>query len=667
MDEINRGLSELNSKTKSASSSTSRTEILRLYQELNRLKLNLKAELILNLIQDYQELNQTVVRQIIEDNLNRNQQLKQELNRHIQALIHNTNNNDGNSINHLRLISQSHPSLLEPFYLQTTKTTTNTIAHLINQLDQLQEQKSRRELLSIILKVLKDGIINRLRTASVAFDSTELIDQLILLSSSKSTRFLTELYLNYPTLIIDLQQLIKTRSQQANHKKDRLDLFFNDNQSIHPIFKIYNDRTCSNASRINTNGKGKENQKEEEFESIINQVLQILPDLTSRVILNHIIKNNHQFQDQDHGAQRLIEQSFVDPSFISQNSIEFSNSSSSVTPTLIQPQHQSSHVILKNRKNIFDHVKMDPNLLRIGKSKLNEQEILNDKSHITKEMKKQIQRDKKGKPVINVDIFEDDDHRFNIRDEDDGDRSDPEEEEVVDRNHSLSPFPPLTTPKRANNKTTKVHQPLQPHSQPIGSTQKIDPRDQETLCSFILNDPSVFSSKSRTSKNRIDLKNSLIHFDAHVFVYEAKKEEILERYRMKSMMKDPDNRSILVGEEEGGSKSTNSGLERGEEEDVDPEAAEEEEEEEEVEIGGVEEEEEEEVPTLHLLIPIKTLTILRPIKPLIVVNLLLELTTPKLLLIEESVVEIRNWLKCLLVSVKFKSLARFIYYYSRLE
>ncbi|EFP76649.1 uncharacterized protein PGTG_02110 [Puccinia graminis f. sp. tritici CRL 75-36-700-3] len=567
-----------------------RNSSLLLATNLNRLKINLKPQLIIQLITNYLESNQTIIKQIIDDNLNRNHQLKQQLNLHIQLLIQKltTEPEQQTTIQQLRLISQSHPSLLESFYTTTAQDTIKPFAELIKLIEQEraeeEEELFRRELLFIILHVLKQGIIPKLRSATVAFDSSELKDQLISLLSSKSIRLLTELYLNYPNLLEDLQGLPQATNTKKTKQDPLLNFFTPEQRACHPIFKIYYDDHA-----------GKANDRPE-LDSIINEVLSVLPDLASPEILRLIIQEHVNFQDPQQGAQRLIERSFNDPQFIQSYS-----TTESINHSLPQ---QSDHQLIQKRQNIFDDRKMDPSLLRIGKTKLDENEILNDKSHLTKEMKRQMKarleriedeeekRDESGRTeqvllysddeedegkneqAMGVDIFSDDDHRFNLRQ--DSDESDPEDaasQSSSSSSSSSSPTPPANarskpTRGRANKALQQPEQRNRPQNESEGWGV-----DEEVLCSFYLNDPRVFLPASRSSKSRVALKarlkgpkqDDLIEAWKTMFERNPKKEEILEKYRLQSAIQDPNNRGTKMIDSRGeeGSRGREGGGGRG--------------------------------------------------------------------------------------------------------
>jgi hypothetical protein len=170
---------------------------------------------------------------------------------------------------------------------------------------------------------------------------------------------------------------------------------------------------------------------------------------------------------------------------------------------------------------------------------LDENEILNDKSHLTKEMKRQMKarleriedeeerRDEserteqvllysdddddddegKNEQTVGVDIFSDDDHRFNLRQ--DSDESDPEDSASQSSSSSSSPPPPANAPSkptrgRANKAPKQPDQRNKPQNESEGWGV-----DEEVLCSFYLDDPRVFLPASRSSKSRVALKARL--------------------------------------------------------------------------------------------------------------------------------------------------------------
>ncbi|OAV93891.1 hypothetical protein PTTG_27136 [Puccinia triticina 1-1 BBBD Race 1] len=534
-----------------------RNSLLRLAENLNRLQQKLTPQLIVQLISSYAEKNQSVIQKIIADNLNRNQQLQQQLSIHIQLLAQRlcaANPPELLQATQLRLIALSHPSLIKEYYTSSHQEDINPfneLTRLITQQEQEEQRQQhnahdiRRELLFIIIHVLKHGIIPRLRSATVAFDSSPLKQQLFSLLSSKSTRLLTELYLNYPSLIRDLEELTGTNNSKA--KQDPLAAFFSAAED-HPIFKIYNGHQPT------------KNNDRPELTSIVNEVLSVLPDLASPQTLRSIIEKHAEFQDAQQGAQRLIERSFSDPQFIPSHS-------PLVNPSL--PDDPTA-----NRRNIFDEQRMDPNLLRIGKIKLDENEIMNDKSHLTKEMKNQIKarleriedeeraaeaerselviysddeedaQDEKTKRVLEqvVDIFSDDDHRFKVGHEDGDDLSDPEE--------PSRPSSPLPAAARSQARGKAAA----PEQQSSG----LDARslDEAVLCAVYLDDPAVFLPSARGSKRRLALKDRLLStkqddlIEAWKTMFERnpQKDEILEKYRLQTALQAPNNRGTAMAD-----------------------------------------------------------------------------------------------------------------------
>ncbi|PLW11281.1 hypothetical protein PCANC_23064 [Puccinia coronata f. sp. avenae] len=571
------------------SASPSNISALQLAVHLNRLGLTLKPPLLIQLIENYLAHNKTLLYQIIDDSLARNHQLKHQLSLHTHVLLHKLATRPEESqasATLLRSIAQSHPSLLESLY-QHQKDNSHPFIQLVQLITDhhhcANNEHTRRELLFIIIKVLKDGIIPKLTNATVAFDSTEIRHQLAHLLHSKDTRLLTELHLNYPTLLEELRQLISSPSyhqKSAKNKQDPLLSFF-EHQEDYLIFQIYHH------SLDKSHGS--------EFDSIIDQILAVLPHLAGREVLRSIIEKHAEFQDAQEGAQRLIERSFNDPHLIS----------SATLPSRELPQVQNTLAldeILQNRKNIFDDHRMDPKLLRVGKSKLDEREILNDKSHLTEEMKKHIKtrleriedeekatgaegsalvlysdddeeddyKKVKESRTKAVDIFSDDDHRFNVREG--ADDSDPEEAAHPSSSSSSSSSTSSSSPsrnpkarsKRARGKAAQPPQAPAPRDQAgvEGWTM-----DEETLCTFYLADPQVFLPRNRSSKTRLDLKSrlkfstqdDLIEAWKSMFDRNPKKEEILEKYRGLSAMKKPNNRTFPVAAE-GGEKRGRGGM-----------------------------------------------------------------------------------------------------------
>lgn len=162
---------------------------------------------------------------------------------------------------------------------------------------------------------------------------------------------------------------------------------------------------------------------------------------------------------------------------------------------------------------------------------------MNDKSHLTTEMKSQIKarleriedeedaaeseliiysdddddNDNDGRKlkerneaVVGVDIFSDDDHRFKVREDED-------ESEVEDRARPLSSLSLASSPSRnAHGKSTRTggHKTKQAGQDNKDQTDGWK-RDEGTLCEFYLADPAVFLPRARASKARLDLKSRL--------------------------------------------------------------------------------------------------------------------------------------------------------------
>lgn len=558
-----------------SSSSSTRTSLLLLIINLTRRhKLILPTQLTISLIVHYTQLNRSIIQEIIELHFHQSHQFKHELTISIDRLVQRLSsqpNQLAQSSHHLRLISQSHPQALEIFYrsrksLHSQPTTIFTsILRIIEHHDRtlIDGIEIRRELTFIILSVLKYGIIPRLKQATIAFDSTEIIHQLVVLLQSKSTQLVNDLYLNYPDFIDQVEHLTRHHSDSrlSIESKNRLKSILT-NPSDHLILQVYRYHQPS--------------KSEDRFDSIVDRISSVLPDLDPQ-LLKLIIQNNPEFQDPKSGPEEFIEKTFNESDFIDSNLIKF-QSRTQENLSLIARDQQSPQImqVLRNRQNVFDNRLMDVRLLKQGKSALDENQILNDKSHLTHELKMKIKsrlealdriesenpdeqelvlysddddeddkRKGKTRVFVHPDIFSDDDELFfSMKNEKDKNQDTSDSNLSPSESESKSPIHRHHPKSRSNQPRDDLadrHSNLSKNNRKLAN--KNDPAsdwsvDEQVLCSYYILHPQVFSSKSRSSKLRAQLKSKLVHTQQDdlieswkvMFDRSPRKEEILGKY-----------------------------------------------------------------------------------------------------------------------------------------
>ncbi|EGG12054.1 uncharacterized protein MELLADRAFT_76541 [Melampsora larici-populina 98AG31] len=280
-------------------------------------------------------------------------------------------------------------------------------------------------------------------------------------------------------------------------------------------------------------------EMDSEYSKIIDQILSVLPEIDREMVILDV-ERRIEYQDEIEGPARFIDDHL----------------SGRPHELQVEEDHQLSE-ILESRKNIFDDHQLDPSLLRTGKNRLNENSIMDDKSHLTDEVRAKIkaraeavtsdeeeedETDQRapliilgdsdgdepgGKNQVMIDIFSDDDEAFlptkvgsralreGVEDESD------EEEEAPIQSKNESPI--LTTNTNGNILSHRANQPI--------------------LYKAYLENPEVFNRSSRGSQPRNRLKekleggivaDDLLESWRIMFERNPEKDKILSRYAFRS-------------------------------------------------------------------------------------------------------------------------------------
>ncbi|MBW0472702.1 hypothetical protein O181_012417 [Austropuccinia psidii MF-1] len=466
-----------------------RESLIKSIYNLNQRNIPLPTQSWLPFIVVYGPLNRSIVQAVIKTSIELIPSWKQQLQPQILAL-QNQILSQPNQSRHaltLRLIGQSSHDLSESFYAPLSN---NFLISIINlyQSNNLN-QKSKKQYLSCIINFIRFGLLEKLKILNPSVDLLKLTEEFLQILT-QTPRLLNDLILNIPEFIHQLK-LVNSNLSPSNH-------IHNLNQSINQIQKILQG-----------------------FDSIIQDIIIVLPDLNQTQLKAFIYRFN-KYQDVNLGAQNFIQDYFNKPSLLQQKS------------KLTHSKETNQINVLKNRKNLFDQHQMDPNLLRLGKNQLEEKAILNDKSHLTQEIKQKIKSTAENKylefesqPILYSDESEteeinrktqktstslmsifinDDDY-----DEEGGGNVKAFDSNLIDNSDSESSL--LT----AQNQFNWIKEPI--------------------LCSAYLAHPDIFSKKARSTSYRKELmsklnvdKDDLVESWGIMFERNPKKEEILAKY-----------------------------------------------------------------------------------------------------------------------------------------
>ncbi|KAH9823209.1 hypothetical protein DFH28DRAFT_1172419 [Melampsora americana] len=442
----------------------------------------------------------------------------------------------------LCLISQSSPPLIKSIAQRSDQ----VLKKLINLYNSKARDNSiqtnlsdfsRYNLISIVFNLLESDILIRLRLISPASEPLYLIERLYeilccpnskgFIEDIENHQFLHDLLDHLPSLY-HLILSFSNKLQLPSEGVEKLTKIISLLESLHPQSSKPKSNSISTV------------KMESKYLNIIDQILSILPEIDRKMVIWNV-ESKKEYQDEIEGPARFIDDHL-----------------SGRTEELDIQEDDQLLEILNSRKNIFDDHQFDTSLLRKGKNKLNEHSIMDDKSHLTDEIRAKIkaraealssdeeEEDLKEAPLIilgdsdgdetqpqgredqtTIDIFSDDDEAFiptklgsRALREGVEDESDEEDESPIGiQNETHLP----TTNKNGNILSNRANQPI--------------------LYKFYIENPEVFNRSSRGSQERNRLKDKLeggmvaddlLESWRIMFERNPEKEKILSRYAFRS-------------------------------------------------------------------------------------------------------------------------------------